>query len=194
MHPQTVYLDSSDYSNIASATGDQPFADRQRWLGLRARILAAKADGKAVFRFSYPIVMEAYPTSPEHLTHGLNRASAISEVCGQSCLVDFLSLITEEGQALALKNEQFRRESAWRDDGAWHPNPDGLLNDSIADFRTSLPDLLRSQLKGSGLLNRKTRRSIETSMVSRNGTPTKKMISMFTMAQRQELSVRPAGC
>ncbi len=181
-------MDSSDYSNLAAAVGDGPFAARQRWLDLRTRILAAKANGRAVFRFSYPIVMEAYPTSPDHLAHAVGRAAVIGEVCGKDCILDFLTLVTEESKALVLRGEQFERAAAWRNDGAWHPNPDGLLSESIAGFRTGLPSQLREQLKESRLLNRKARRKLELSMFSRDGTPTRQMASLFTLEQRQELS------
>lgn len=186
--PFTVYMDSSDYSNLASAAGSAPFGARQRWLNIQARIMQAKADGKAVFRFSYPIVMEAYPTSREHLGLAVGRAEAIREVCGQSCLLDFMSLMAEEGKAVALQSEPLRKAAACRDDGAWHPNPDGLPKEAIADFRRNLPTTMGELLKDDRRLNRKQRRELKSSLLTRDGMPTNLVKSLYTPSQRQSVN------
>lgn len=54
--PLVVYLDSSDYSNLASAASNPALPDAARG-GTRARVCSPRKAGSAVFRFSYPPVM-----------------------------------------------------------------------------------------------------------------------------------------
>ena len=142
--PPVVYLDSSDWSNLSSAVGDWPFADRDRWLQVRKRLLAAKAERKAEFRFSQAIVVEAYPLSAEHHLQGLGRARTIAEFCGPLCLVESGALTRSEARQLASgEAPPFPRDIAYRDDGGWHGNPDDLGVEMGAELLGDLNPMIR---------------------------------------------------
>lgn len=166
-----VYLDSSDWSNIAAAASEGVFREREKWLGIRARLLAARDSGRAEFRFSQAIVAEAYPLSATHDTHGLARARAITELCGSLCMVESNTLARFEIRRLASGSRPpFDRGIALRDDGAWHADPDelgGLFGSKQAtDGRSLVRDALKDTMPG---LTRKARRQVEEAAVDANG-------------------------
>lgn len=120
--PLAVYLDSSDYSNLASAAADPAFRDAARWNEASARLLALREAGSVVVRFSYPLVMEAYPTEERHRPLAVGRARAMSDISGRACMRDLHGLFLEEAKALVLTGEPCPRSTGWRDDGGWHPD------------------------------------------------------------------------
>lgn len=169
--PLLVYLDSSDWSNLAAAVGSEPFAGREKWLDVRRRLLAARSEGRAVFCFSHAVVVEAYPTSTAHHAQGVARARAIAELCGPLCLLETKTLARAETRKLALgARPPFDRAMALRDDGAWYSDPDELLSklgsNLLADTRTMVRDLLSKDLPQLG---KRKRRVVEDMLVDRSG-------------------------
>lgn len=187
MLPKTVYLDSSDYSCLASALEDSSYPGRARWLSVRERLLAAREGRKAVFRFSYPIVMEAYPTAPEHLPHALARARAIIEVNGSCCLLDFRTLWAEEAFSLATRGEPLGRSAAWRDDGAWHPQPDEFVRGMLRGLTEQNIRSLRTMLREETHLGRGERRRVERAMLRPDGTLTPAAATLVTPERRRKM-------
>lgn len=169
--PLVVYLDSSDWSNLASAAGTDPFAERQRWLSIRERLDRAKSSGKAEFRFSNAIVVEAYPTSPPQHEHGIARARVISELCGPLCLLEVNTLSREEARHLARGNTPpFPRGMALRNDRGWPPNPDDmaktLATDLGEDLKNAAREIVAEALPEMPLRNRN---EIMRQMITRDG-------------------------
>jgi hypothetical protein len=168
--PLLIYLDSSDWSQLAAAAGSEPFADRKKWLDIRRRLLAARDAGIAEYRFSVVTVQEAYSTERVHHSRGLERARAIDEVCRKHCLLDANTLWREEARRLALGNPPLGRGIALRDDGAWYPEPDALAARFGAKLLPKMRDLLGQLLKEEvPHLRREDRRKVEA-VVRRDGT------------------------
>jgi len=169
--PLLIYLDSSDWSNLAAAASEGDLRDREKWLDVRTRLLSARDSGRAEFRFSQTIVAEAYPLSVTHEAHGLARARAITELCGKRCLVESNTLARWEIRWLAAgTSHPFDRALALRDDAAWHSDPDevgGRMGSSLmADPRTVIRDALKDQLPGVG---KKRRRQFESRVFDSDG-------------------------
>lgn len=169
--PKLVYLDSSDWSNLASATGAGPFAHRDKWLDVHRRLVAARDAGLAEFRFSQVTITEAYPTSANHFAQGVARARAIAELCGRLCLLEANTLARREARMLALgMRPPFDRAIALRDDNAWHADPDdlrGRLGAALSlDARTMVRDLMKTDLSR---ISKRARRQIEDALVDSRG-------------------------
>jgi len=169
--PLLVYLDSSDWSNLAASSGPEPFEAREKWSDVRLQLLAARDAGKAELRFSQPIIVEAYATSAVHHAQGLARARAISNLCGPLCLLEVNTLSRAEARRLAVGGLQpFDRTTALRDDGGWHPDPDervGRLGaELLLDARAMVSEVLKTELPQLG---KKKRRLVEDQIVDRNG-------------------------
>lgn len=191
-HPLTVYLDSSDYSNLASASGEPAYPGHDRLLAVLERLQVAREQGRAIPRFSYPVVMEIYPTAPEHLPHALARARAVMDVCGQHCMTDFRTLFADEAQAAALGSVPLRREAAWRDDGAWHPNVDEIVGDLVRGWSDEVNRTLKQMLREETGLNRATRRSLAKRALRKNGSLTPELTASLSAEQRRGLSLEAA--
>jgi len=169
--PRLVYLDSSDWSNLAEAAGNKPFAARTRWLDIKRRLLAVRDSRRAEFRFSQTIVTEAYPTTASHEASGLRRARAIAELCGPLCLLESNMLAHAEIRRLAAgERPPFDRAIALRDDGAWHSDPDELGGTFgtglMLDARTMVRDTLKEDYP---VLGKKRRRAVEDILVDGKG-------------------------
>lgn len=167
--PPALYLDSSDYSNLAAAA-DPAFRDAARWKDARARLLALREAGGAVVRFSYPLVMEAYPTEERHRPLAVRRARAMSDMCGRACMRDLHGLFLEEAKALVLTGEPCRRSAGWRDDGVWHPDPGDFVTGFARDFARLNAEAVHGALKEAVPLNRKARRGLARGLLTAEGT------------------------
>lgn len=169
--PLVVYLDSSDWSNLAAAAGSEPFVDRQKWLDIRRRLLAARDAGRAEFRFSQAIVVEAYPTSAAHHADGVARAQTIADLCGPLCLLEANTLTSVEIRKLALgERPPFDRAIALRDDGAWYSDPEEMSArlglELLLEVRTMVRNLLKEDFS---TLGKRERRQAEDMLVDRRG-------------------------
>lgn len=169
--PLVAYLDSSDWSNLASAVSPEPFAARAKWLDVRERLLAARDAGKVEFRFSQAIVAEAFPLSARHHDQGVARAQTIVEFCGPFCMRDIGDIVAAETRQLALgQSPPFPTELARSDDGGWFPTfaqgSEAFGKGVLPDPAEILREIAREELPGLG---RKKLRQVEALLVDGKG-------------------------
>lgn len=145
--PLQVYLDSSDFSNLSNV------ALHSEYGSVKEALQAAKRRGDIEIRYSYAHVVEAAPTSLEHLPHALDRFRCITELCGLQCLVDPF-------QVLKLDDDHGNRAMVQNDDGDWCPSFSGSIE---------LPNLSSSMKEEIALLPRALRRKQQRQMFDRAG-------------------------
>lgn len=113
--PLQIYLDSSDFSKFADPV------DNARETGeIEAFLLARKAEGSIVVRYSESHVVEAAPTRVADIPAALRRYGKIRALCGTDCLAHFVDIVEDEVRRVR-QGEQLPREATWRGDGFWYP-------------------------------------------------------------------------
>jgi hypothetical protein len=117
--PLTIYLDSSDISNMASAA--DPF-----WREARDALKSAAHSGHTVFRFSVIHMMEITHLDQRSKPMAVERGRLIKELCGPRCLTFWLDLVLAEGLAHLQGAKLARRIDTYRDDGRWYPDVSSL--------------------------------------------------------------------
>lgn len=156
--PLQVYLDSSDYSDMAAKTGGDPQGEALSYLRLR------KHEGLVQFRYSAATVLEGLATTPEHLSKSEARFALIQELCGGNCLADPSSLIRGELSG-AFKRDG--RRHAYRHGGQWLPGFESV-NIELPSMLVALNDALRSSNA-----NQRVRRQAHAQFLDSNGRLTK---------------------
>jgi hypothetical protein len=127
---KTVYLDSSDYSIIAS---DQPVGRE-----LRSALLSAIADNLIEVRFSHVHLFEAAHLQPSSRTQALARAQAIKEISGSRCLRWTPDILDAEIVNFAKGEISCSRSHAYSDAGVWYPDLGAALNSMMRELRSKL--------------------------------------------------------
>jgi hypothetical protein len=107
--PLTIYLDSSDFSNLSDPQGDQ---EKARTIKNR---LKSWVDSEQIeIRYSMTHIMEALPTADGGAEPSGLRLACIQELCGTKVMEDQITLITNE-----LSNMQ--NPPTRNDEGRWLP-------------------------------------------------------------------------
>ena len=118
--PRFIYLDSSDFSNLAHNAENIEFAT------MRKLLLQGVADNKIAVPFSYVHLSEMLPTVHEQTDYAIARAKAIKAICQTTVFVDpFTFHRTELRHALdgSYEPAEIVDELA-RFDGKWLPGFD----------------------------------------------------------------------
>lgn len=93
MHtPIQVYLDSSDFSELAERN-NRP--NKKELDEIYEFLVDARKQGKIQIRYSSITVLECIHQQPEHMNYALRRASIIEELSGGNSFVDLLTLHLE---------------------------------------------------------------------------------------------------
>lgn len=157
MRPIQVYLDSSDFSDLANIRSKPPEYEKVRQYLLKMRDV-----GLINMCFSEAHVIEAAPTSVGAIPAASERFRSIKELCGKNCLMHPVDLMTREvsQEALAVS----RQPSVLRGDGSWMPR----LFD-IEDIVPNVEQLVREDVQKRG--------RAEQRKYLKNGRPTAKWYS-----------------
>lgn len=94
--PLQVYLDSSDFSNLANPKTRPQYEDVER------RLIGWRDAGLIELRFSYLHVIEGSPVRKEDVPLAVLRLQKVADLCGRKCLVSTISIIEREVRYIFL--------------------------------------------------------------------------------------------
>ncbi|MEJ0020718.1 MAG: hypothetical protein WDN25_30050 [Acetobacteraceae bacterium] len=153
--PLIVYLDSSDFSNMANPKN----AEGQRTL---EHLRTSKREGRIAPVFSAFHLIELAHIDAASKDAAQRRADIVLELCGDRCFTYWTDLVNCEARHLAFGSaERSSREDAIRDDGVWFPPLTGIARGfKQAAFR----DI--EKLIASNSSSRAERRKIKSNFVS----------------------------
>jgi hypothetical protein len=113
--PIQVYLDSSDFSNLAN-----PATRTKEIVAVETFLVEMHDRGLLEIRFSEAHVTEASPVNPSAIPAGLARLSTIQRLCGLKCLSHPADLMRGEIDSVHSGDPLRKRRCAVRrDDGYW---------------------------------------------------------------------------
>lgn len=170
MRALQVYLDSSDFSTLAS-----PARRTTQQEAVRDFLLDAQAAGRIALRFSAIHVHEAAPTSPDALPHARERFEMISQLCGTHALAHPLDLMRHE-TAAARADRPIARAAMLDDTGFWLP--------SLLEPRHTVPEMTRLFSGEFFTMNREEKRRL-----LKDGAPSRDALHHF----RQHIEAFIAG-
>lgn len=162
--PLTIYLDSSDVSNMAS--GADP-----SWREARDTLKRAIHNGHAVFRFSVVHMMEITHLDERSKPMAIERGRVIKELCGSHCLTFWQDLVLAEGLALLKGTKLTRMTGAYRDDGCWYPNVSSLELGAAERLKREIASVIKhvnKEMLEHGM-SRSDRRNVTRKLVARSG-------------------------
>jgi hypothetical protein len=113
--PIQVYLDSSDFSNLAN-----PSTRTEEIVAVETFLVDMQDRGLLELRFSEAHVTEASPVNPSAIPSGLARLSTVQRLCGLKCLSHPADLM--QGEVKSVHSGDYlskRRRSARLDNGYW---------------------------------------------------------------------------
>ncbi|WP_186018188.1 hypothetical protein [Burkholderia gladioli] len=116
MRALQIYLDSSDFSNLASPQNNT--AEQE---AVRDFLVEMQECGRIQLRFSAIHILEAAPTTKQALLPASRRFEIIQQLCGPRALVHPFDLIRQEITA-ADADREIVRDDALHDDGFWLPS------------------------------------------------------------------------
>ncbi len=178
-----VYLDSSDFSNLACAATEPDRPHVARWSEIGARMRAAAAAGTVIFRFSHLHVIEATHVDAHAKPFAIARAQAIRDLCGPACFAYPNDLFLQECLAAGSGKPPPERPTAWRDDGLWFPDPGPLMLQWAEQVETSI----REGLQTSGR-PRPERRRFLRALRDRHGRLGPNLVSLTPPAARRQFT------
>ena len=148
--PIQVYLDSSDFSNLANPSM------RTRELAIvEDRLLGWQESGLIELRFSYVHIIEGAPVRAEDLQFGKARFALIKRLCGSRCLASPFTIIKEELRSIGTDVTQAFPGGVYRDTGEWIPELDSDTFDLPSPKKMLLDEI------SSMSLGRSARRSAQ---------------------------------
>ncbi|WP_230503056.1 hypothetical protein [Janthinobacterium sp. FW305-128] len=154
MQPIQVYLDSSDFSDIANVKKKpSEYSDVINYL------LTKRDKGLIQIRFSEAHVVEAAPTIPDSIPAAIERLKTIQEICGKNSLIHPIDLIAYEVSSNAISASNDGRSHIFRSDANWLP--------AAFDFSEIIPDVEKSVQQDIEKMGRLERRKY-----LKNGKPT----------------------
>lgn len=160
----TVYLDSSDFSNISRALSDPSWDQAAEWLSIYNDIVRSKKHGVAEFFFSHIHVSEIIHRAVAHREFSIGRAKVIRDICGDNSLRFSTEVFALEARALADGKTLSRMDYA-RTNGRWFPD----LGTIKGNFRAQLTEVFKTALKQKAV-SRKQRQMLESQAFRPDGT------------------------
>jgi hypothetical protein len=181
--PLQVYLDSSDFSNLANPNASDLLRSVERYL------LTWLDAGLIEIRFSHLHVVEASPVRPEDISFSKARLAKIKQLCERKCLRSTISIIEKEIASPGAWRAPDYLDWVFLDDGNWFPN--------IVDVDTDMSPIaaLRDEIRTSGL-DRATRRKREREWFDSYGRlkpAVKARLRRTRSDEMQQLFPLPAG-
>lgn len=154
--PLQVYLDSSDFSNLANPNASDAYRsvehDLVAWLDA----------GVIEIRFSHLHVVEASPVRPEDIPSSAARMAKIRQLCGQKCIRSTISILEKEVSTPGAWWTPDYFDWLFPNDGNWFPDVDDVATD------LSPRTMLRRELLLTGL-DRAARRRYERQWIDSRG-------------------------
>ncbi|WP_155641293.1 hypothetical protein [Burkholderia cepacia] len=142
MRALQIYLDSSDFSNLASPLQCTP--ERK---AVKDFLVEMQESGRIQLRFSAIHVLEAAPVTSDALMLASRRFETIQQLCGARALAHPLDLMKREITA-AEGDREMVHDDAFRDDGFWLPSilePRNVLIDFKSMFSGEIFSLNRDE-------------------------------------------------
>jgi hypothetical protein len=159
-----VYLDSSDFSNIAKAHDDPHWDRADEWRAVEVELIRAREKKIAEFRFPHIHVAEIIHTDPSYKNLAVSRAKAVQRICGRKYLRYSPTVFLEEAIALCENGPLLDRAHVFSED-SWFPEVSGIRGRYISQ----LSDMIKKELLHTGL-SRSQRRKAESRVFRPNGT------------------------
>ncbi|MDO8065010.1 hypothetical protein [Janthinobacterium sp. SUN206] len=145
MQPIQVYLDSSDFSDIANIKKKSSgYSDVLNYL------LKKRDGGLIQIRFSEAHVVEAAPTTPDSIPAAVERLKTIHKICRNNSLVHPIDLMAYEVSSNATSDSNDGRSHIFRSDANWLP--------ALFDFSEIIPDVeesVRQDIEKMGRIERR---------------------------------------
>lgn len=145
MQPIQVYLDSSDFSDIANVKKKpSEYSDVINYL------LTKRDKGLIQIRFSEAHVVEAAPTTPDSIPAAIERLKTIHEICRNNSLAHPIDLMTYEVSSNVISDSDDGRSHIFRSDANWLP--------ALFDFSEIIPDVeeyVRQDIEKMGRVERR---------------------------------------
>ncbi len=186
----TVYLDSSDFSNMAAAKN-------QYWIDAKEKLLKKIRENTIEVRFSIFHIMEITHTDVMHKEYAVERAKIIAEICGEKCMYSWQEIIINEIENTFRKNKKTSREIACRDDGIWTAivrDPVGAVEREFAKGLQEIYQKIENNINNNGKFRAERRRELQiwrkefdVAMKKRQGTLWRGIISNYDKATNEGL-------
>lgn len=147
---KTIYLDSCDYSNLATNDGSESCEK------LKSMLRIGIDSGDILIVFSCVHVAEFAPLEAKHSVHSEGRIDLLVSLCGKNTLISFDSIIRAEIMALCSGSAEGFEFLNF--DGEWYPNLDSIISP------VDVADILREEYEKecrSRKLNRHLRRAFK---------------------------------
>lgn len=158
-----VYMDSSDFSDLAARRSESRVAD------VYDKLIAYRDSGQVTFVFSAVHVTEVAPTNPDAAPYSSGRSDMISEICGRNALISMDRLVDEEIVRLASRADN--PVEACSNEGQWYPEVKDIISPVL------LAETVAEELEvaiSKEQLNRSDRRALKKRLI-RKGSPTKEL-------------------
>lgn len=153
----TVYLDSSDFSNMAAAKS-------QYWIDAKEKLLKKIRNNTIEVRFSIFHVMEITHTDAIHKQYAVERAKIIAEICDKKCMYSWQEIIINEIEDMFRKNKKAPREIACRNDGVWTAivrDPAGVVEREFSKGIQEIYHKIENNINNSGKSRAERRRELQ---------------------------------
>lgn len=164
--PIQVYLDSSDFSNLAN-----PTTRTKEIVAVETFLVEMQDRGLLELRFSEAHVTEASPVNPNAIPAGLARLSTIQTLCGLKCLSHPTDLIQSEVNSVHSGDPLSKRRRALRlDNGYWFPSAFRLgtilptRDEILTELVSELPREARRKLLRNGKFTRDAFNTLSSSL------------------------------
>ncbi|WP_407471684.1 hypothetical protein ABFU14_02995 [Xanthomonas campestris pv. raphani] len=169
-----VYLDSSDYSQLAEAELGTSLAQ------VRGDLVALTQCKAATFVYSDTHICEMAPLDSKWTHHAVKRTDLLANLCRKNCLVSIDRLIQIELNQ--LRNRLNGKASVISRDGTWFPEIEDIMR-ALDGFQDQVNDLVHEELSNIPQ-NRKLRRAFASKLRSGLKTPrldAKAVVAEFAM-------------
>lgn len=154
---KVVYLDSNDYSILSEPKLDARLA------GLREKLLSLKDHTDLMFAFSGVHISEMSPVGQYHADAAIRRTTLLALLCRRNAMISFDRLIRAELEKLVTGSAM--PVAAIDTNGEWFPDFGSLIS-PLNDLNI---DAVVQQQAEEAAMNRKARRMLKSTMVSKKG-------------------------
>ena len=161
MKPLSVFLDSSDYSNLSNPSLVDLYGDTLKILQRHA------TSGEVSFYFSGSILSEVSPLPGSNAVGAMERARVMAQLCGSNALISYDKVLRHE--LACLTGIPSPVISVHSSDGEWFPDTVPALVD---DLKEGLADVIERNTRDVELpseMNREQRRAAKRRMQSLQG-------------------------
>ncbi len=159
-----VYLDSQDYSRMASES-----SEANSFSALRAGLRKLVSEGRIEVRYSAIHISEVSHTSPAAIRYSAQRSEVLKELSVGKCMRFWSDILTDE---ILYSLDKISDVDVLREDHRWFDFDEIQLGNFLERLKSSLQSSLRD--KG---LNRKARRAARTINLARLITQTPRGIA-----------------